>query len=52
MIKPALAESDVYSGETSTSQHLYVGIYLFPPNSENMTEALLVEGTNFILLQI
>ena len=45
--KPALAEVGLHSGETSTSQHFFVGNLLLPPNSKNMTEALLVEGVFF-----
>ena len=48
MNKTALAESGVHSGETSTSQHVFVSDFMLPPNSENRTEALLVEGVIFI----
>ena len=52
MTKPALAEGGVHSNETSTCQHFLVGNLLLPPNSENTTDALLVEGDNFLLLHI
>ena len=45
--KPALAEDGIHSSEISTSQHLFIGNLLLPPNSENTTEALLV-GLNFV----
>ena len=40
------------SGETSTSQHYFVCNFMLPPNSENTTEASLVEDVNFLLLHI
>ena len=52
LAKPALAEGGVYNGETSSSQHFFVGNLLLPPNSENTTKALLVEGVNVLLMQI
>ena len=48
--KCALAEGGVYSGESSTSQHLFVGYLLLPPNFKNTK--VLVEGVNFLFLQI
>ena len=53
MSKPAkfaLAEGGVYSRETSTSQHFFFSNLMFPSNSENTMEALLVEGVNFLQL--
>ena len=46
------AEDGVHSGETITSQHFLVCNTVLPPNSENTTEAPLVEGVNFLLLLI
>ena len=48
--KPALAEGSVYSGKTSTSQNFFVGNFMLPHNSKNTTEALLVDGVNFLSL--
>ena len=53
MTKPAksvLAESVVHSGETSKSQYFFVSNLMLPPNSENTTEAQLVEDVNFCFL--
>ena len=48
--KPAPAEGGVQSGETSTSQHFFIGNLLLPPNSESTTEAMFVKCVNFLLL--
>ena len=48
--KPVMAEDGVRSGETSSSQHFIVGNLILPLNSKNKTEALLVEGVNFLFL--
>ena len=48
--KPVLAEGGVHSGETSTSQHFFVGNLRLTPNYKNTTEALLVKGVNCLLL--
>ena len=50
MTKPALTEGVVHSCETSTFQHFFIGNLMLLPNSENTTEASLVEGVNFLLL--
>ena len=49
--KPALAEGGIHSGKTSTFQHFVVGNLMMSPNSKNTTEALLVKGVDFLLLQ-
>ena len=46
--KPVLAGG----GEISTFQNFFVRNLLLPPNSENPTEASLVEGVNFLFLHI
>ena len=45
-----MIKSIVHNGKTSLSQHFFVGNLMLLPNSENTTEASLVEGVNFLLL--
>ena len=47
----ALEKGGVHSAETSKCQYFFVGNLMLPPNSENTTEASLMESVNFLLFR-
>ena len=50
MTKPVLAEGEIHSGESSTSQHFLVGDFLLPSNFKNKAEIFHVKNPGFAIL--
>lgn len=50
LVKPAPTKSSVHGSEAITSQNLFVGDLLLPPNFEDTMETLEVEGVDLVLL--